>query len=415
MASLTNGRFSSRALGKDGRAALLLGAASLLGPIGGFAANIVYARTLGPSGRGELAAVVAALAVCEAVLVFGFPDVLTRHVSRKTISASALRRVLIIGVAGSMVPAAIVWWWAIDRSFEPLSAATAAAVVPIATIAALGRGVLAGRRAFRRLIGVVLAGGVVRLIAPGILLLANRDDPNLALILIAGSTAVASIPVLLARPFKAPITSQPEEFRRIGHEALTLWPANLAWSLNSRLDQLVLATLIAPDQLGIYAVCVTLAELPVVLASGLRQIIIVRVSERGGAAGVIKATNTILIAGILISSASLMVGGPLMGWVFGSAFDSAAQVLASLILASAFIIAAGLVNSTLIARGLGRLTVVSQGSGLIMSVALLLVVVPLGGGILGAALVNVVTYACVYTVARVIANRSTLSIVTGGS
>src|SRR5882762_8344476 len=54
----------------DARMATELGLASLLLPLGSFAANVVFARTLGASGRGDLAAVIAALAVCEGVLVF---------------------------------------------------------------------------------------------------------------------------------------------------------------------------------------------------------------------------------------------------------------------------------------------------------------------------------------------------------
>ena len=65
------------------KTALKLGLAGVLGPIGGFTSNIIYARTIGPSGRGDLAAVLAAVAVSEVVLAFGLPDILTRHVTAR--------------------------------------------------------------------------------------------------------------------------------------------------------------------------------------------------------------------------------------------------------------------------------------------------------------------------------------------
>ncbi|MBD8608526.1 hypothetical protein IFT73_16850 [Aeromicrobium sp. CFBP 8757] len=149
----------------------MLGAADLLGPLGGFAASIVHARTLGPSGRGDLAAVVAALAVCEAVLVFGIPDVMTRHVARVRMFTRSFTGMLIVCLLGSTIPAVLVWWWAVDRVLSAAAAGIAAAVGPTATVAALRRRILAGRRAFRRLVVVLMAGGVIRPIAPAALLL----------------------------------------------------------------------------------------------------------------------------------------------------------------------------------------------------------------------------------------------------
>src|SRR5690349_11589049 len=81
---------------RDGRRSIELGLASALAPLGGFVANIVIARTLGASGRGELAAIVAALGVCEAVLAFGLPDILARHIAKGSIVPCS-PRTLVVG------------------------------------------------------------------------------------------------------------------------------------------------------------------------------------------------------------------------------------------------------------------------------------------------------------------------------
>ena len=407
MVNLLPARVSAvvRRVGGDNRAAIVLGLATLLGPLGGFLANLVYARTLGPSGRGELAAVVAALALCEVVLVFGFPDVLTRHVARKMLSGYSFRSTMRVAMLGSLLPGAMVVWWAHSRGFGWTSSIAAGVVVPIASLASMGRGILAGHRSFGRLAYTLLAGGIVRIVAPLILILADTDSPDLALILVAASTMIASVPVFLSRPFRWPEWDSTYRFRSVAREALSLWPASLAWSLNSRLDQILLAVLVTSYELGLYAVCVAMAELPVALASGVRQVILVRVSESGSLGRVYQASILAIIIGAICAVFSWWLGGAALGWVFGPDFASVANVLAILLIASSLIIASGFVNTVLIAFGLGRLTVISQGVGLIFSVALLLIVVPKGGGILGAAFVNLITYFGVFVVSSVILYR----------
>lgn len=392
--------------GSDSRDAALLGLANLLGPIGGFAANIAYARTLGPAGRGDLAAVVAALAVCEAVLVFGFADVLTRHVAARAVPTGALRRVVTLCVVASIVPGLLVGWLAVDRGFGVVAVLAVVTLVPLATVAALGRGVLAGRRAFGRLAVSLSLGGVARISAPVILFAVGSERGDLALMLIAVSTAVAAAPVLVARPFADPGHAFARRFRSLATEALGIWPAAMAWSLNARLDQLLLVALVSPSALGKYAVCVTMAELPIVLSSGLRQVILVRASEAGTAGRVLRLVLPILAAGALAAGGALLLGESVMTWLFGEEFADTSKVLAALLMSSAFTISAGLLNSSLIAVGRGRWTLLSQSTGLGLTVLLLVTFIPNGGGIGAAGLIKVVTAASVFLVALLLVRRS---------
>lgn len=392
--------------GSDQRAAVGLGLASLLGPAGGFIANIVYARTLGADGRGELASVIAALALCEAVLVLGFPDVLTRLVAKRSVDTRVLRGVLVIAAGVSVLAAVGVFLWAVRSGFNPYSSMVAAVSVPIATAAAIGRGVLTGRRMFRRLMWVLVFGGVTRLVSPMLLIAANQKEPDLALMLVAASTIIASIPVFTSLPFRESSTQDARSLKRVFREALALWPANLAWSLNTRLDQLLLALFLPPSQLGLYAVCVVIAELPIVLSSGLRQVVLVRSSEEGDPRLVKRIASVIIVAGAAGSALALIVGGPFMGWVFGSEFSGVANVLAIMIMGSAFIISAGLLDSYLIAQGKSRYVAVAQGAGLVVAIPTLLLALTFGGGIVAAALTSSMGYLVIFLMARIFVRRS---------
>ena len=393
----------------DTGAALILGGATLLGPIGGFFANAVYARTLGAEGRGQLAAVISALVVCEALLAFGFPDVLARRIAKRSISGRALRYSMVLALLGSLLPAVLVGVWANSRGFGIAACVAASVVVPVTSLAALGRGVLTGRRAFTRLSMMLLLAGVVRIASPLILIFYHTKSPDVALVLVSLSSLVAAIPILLARPFSRPPWAGAQGgFRRLATEALSLWPANLAWALNNRLDQLILAFLISAESLGLYAVCVAVAEVPIVLASGLRQVVLVQVSESRSTRRIFRLSYGAIICGLLGSVCAMTVGPQLLSFVFGSEFGYVANVLAILLVASGLIVASGLLNTTLIAMGSGRLTVLSQGAGLAISAGALFVVIPLGGGIVGAACVNVATYSIVYIIAYKILRRKLL-------
>lgn len=394
------------AKGSDGRSAVVLGLATLLGPLGGFVANIVYARTLGPSGRGDLAAVVAAIAICEVVLVFGFTDVLTRHMATRSMPAGALRKVALLGIVASLLPGLLVGMFASRHGFEATASVAAALVVPLATVASLGRGVLAGRRAFGWLAAALTCGGIARVLSPVILILVDSDEPDLALVLIVASTAIAAVPVRLTRTFRDPGHGAQLRFRSLAAQALGIWPASLSWSLNSRLDQLVLAAMLPAAELGRYAVCVTLAELPVVLAAGARQIVLVRTAEAGTARKVIGLTRLVLIAGMMVGATALVISDPVMVWVFGASFGGTSVVLACLLLSSAFVISSGLINSSLIALGRGSWTIASQCTGLVVSVTLLFTIIPNGGGIVAAGLISVATYAAVYLASMLLLFRS---------
>jgi hypothetical protein len=115
----------------DARSATELGLASLLLPVGSFAANVVFARTLGASGRGDLAAIIAALAVCEGVLAFGIPDILARHISKGSLPTGAHRYLAAGAVAASLIPGTLIGLYCHSRHFSWPVAAFAGLVVPV--------------------------------------------------------------------------------------------------------------------------------------------------------------------------------------------------------------------------------------------------------------------------------------------
>jgi O-antigen/teichoic acid export membrane protein len=382
----------------DAKGAIQLGFAGVFMPLGGFVMNVVFARTLGASGRGDLAAVVAALGVCEAGLTFGLPDVLARHIARGSLPPGAQRSLATGAIAASLIPGVLILLFCHSRNFSWPVAGVAGLVVPLVTATGVGYGVLLGRRAYRRLSVSLILVGSLKIAAPGLLMLVNNPNKNLALLLVLGWTVSAAVPIFASRPFAGPLSS-PRDAWQILREALGVWPMNLAWQLNLRLDQLVLAMFVSAADLGRYAVCVGIAEVPAVLAHGPRDVVLARAAKGHTFKGVPRITLAIIVTGVISGVLSAFFAAPLLAAVFGPTFRSGSLALGILLAATGFTIGAGLLARCLIAIGRGRSATMSQVVGLCVTVVILPVAVSFGGGITSAAAVSLASSTSAYLLA----------------
>jgi O-antigen/teichoic acid export membrane protein len=389
---------------RDARMSLELGLATALGPFAGFIANVIYARTLGASGRGDLAAAVAALSVCEAALTLGLPDILARHVAKGSMPPGAQRTLAGVAVAVSIIPGALIAIYCHSRNFSWPVAIAAGLVVPLTTATMIARGVLLGRHDYRKLTTSQLAGGAFRLVAPFTLLLVDNPTENLGLVVILGYYGTAAGPILACRPFARPSAA----FRKvlpILREALILWPAYAAWPLYANLDQLVLATMVAPADLGRYAVCMAIAQAPAALASGPRQVLLARAARSQSLDEIPKIAQTILVIAVIGGAVSGYFAGPLLEAVFGPEFHGISLVLGILLAATGFEIGLGMLNTGLVAVGRVRSATINQGVALLITAIALPIAVSLGGGILSAAVVRLVAAASACLLARLDVRR----------
>lgn len=388
----------------DARGATQLGLVSLLLPIGGLAANIVFARTLGASGRGDIAAVVAALAVCDAVLAFGLPDILARHTARASLPAGVARALATGAIMAGIIPGALLAMYCHSRNFSWPVAAVAGATVPVATAIALGKGVLNGRQDYGRLSVALLFNGVARFAAPAVLLLADHPSENLALIFVLAAIVAPAVPILASRPFGGSRVAVRASWP-ILRESLNVWPTYLAWQVNATLDQLLLAIFASSDNLGRYAVCVGIAQIPGVMAIGLRNVVLVRVARSNVYAGIPIITAVVILLSTVVGVLAALYADPLIIALLGSEFGSTSWVLGILLIATGFDVAAGIATSCLIALGHGRSVTFCYVIGLFITAALLPPAIMLGGGIISAAIIRLISSALPYCLALFLLRR----------
>ncbi|WP_176562258.1 lipopolysaccharide biosynthesis protein [Mycolicibacterium palauense] len=377
-----------------------LGLATLLGPIGGFFANVVFARTLGASGRGDLAAIIAALAVCDAILAFGLPDVLARHLAKNSIPPGAQRTAAMIAVGAAIIPGILVMLYTHRWNFSWPVAVAAGLIVPVSTATVVGRGVLVGRHAYRKLTMSQIAGGLVRLFGPLILLVVDRPTEDLALSVWLCWILAAAIPIFACRPFAgraAPL----RDVIPLLKESATVWPVRMSWLLRARLDQLVLAGFVSPADLGRYAVGVGIAEAPVALANGPRQVLLARAAKSHNLDDIPKIAYSILTILSLVGLVAGFFSDPLLGAVFGPDFRGIGPILGVMLAATGFEIAVGLQNGGLIAVGYVRSAAINQFVVLLATGAILPIVLAMGGGILSAAVMRLAAAAIACSLAHI--------------
>ncbi|WP_071947538.1 oligosaccharide flippase family protein [Mycolicibacterium pallens] len=384
---------------RDARLSIELGLATALGPLGGFVSNIVIARTLGASGRGELAAIVAALAVCEAVLAFGLPDIVARYIAKGIIPPGSQRTLAVGAVAASIIPGVVVALYCHSWSFSWPISIGAALLVPWTTATVIGRGVVLGHHAYRKLTASQLVGGIFRLLAPLTLILVDDPTENMGLAVVLSYIVAASIPIFWYRPFAgraAPVRQVIPLLR----ESLIVWPVYAAWPIYMYLDQLVLSAVVSPADLGRYAVCAGIAQAPAALASGPRQILLARAAKSQNLDEIPTIAQSFLAAGIVGGAACGFLAGPILEAIFGPEFRGISAILGLLVAACGFDIALGMLNTGLLAVGRVRSSAINQGVALVLTAAALPIAVSLGGSIIWAAIVRLSASAVAFSLAR---------------
>jgi len=338
-------------------------AATAVGGLGG----IIIARVLGPTVRGEYAAVTAWMGVLQLVGGMGQPAAVVYYVAREPPRARDY-----VATSRTMM----------------LATGFVALVVGVLLAPVLGHGLPALTAGYRIAFGaliVAFVGGsftaslqardlhrwnVVRVIQPVLGLIAIVVLWRLRRLTLDGVMVVIAAAMLLQ----------------------LVWPA----TLNADLDQLVLSQTVSAADLGRYAVAVSISLLPMPLVFAIGNVAMPRLAatrEVTGATRQLQRLSVLASAGLAV--AVLVPLAAVSYWlvplVFGAAYRGAVPLLWVLTPGSVFL-ACGQVTGDLL-RGRRHPAVVAWAEGIaaILTVALLLALLPLVG-VYGAAIASTVSY-----------------------
>ena len=364
----------------------------------GMASGLVVSRVLGPAGRGLWAGVTGWLALIAWMATLGVDEALP------TLGAGSPRAysaVLDRAFQASALPASIlggVMIWAIFGPSLAVCLAGSLYVVGYLLVRwSLAWGLTSQRYGVWAMSRAVLPScqAVVVVVAASLGYLTT----DTAVVLFGMSALLAG--VLVAVPTLQLRRAQHRngagvDAGRVVRFGLSLQLFALPAALNWRLDQLLMTFLVPRAELGAYAVAVTVASLPVAFVAAEAERALPGMAVAAGDEAALKAA----VAGLarrlarlyFVLATAIALSAPLaIPAVFGAAFGGAVAQAEVLLLGMAAVTASYWATAVLRTARASRLLVVSECSGLLVTVALLVLLLPHIGA-WGAVVASVVAY-----------------------
>jgi len=395
------GRKSAAAAGKEshGSRIFFAVAGSAITPLMSLATAPILAQFLGVSGRGELAAGTAPMLFAVAVGTLGMPEALTFYIAKQARGArrAVLRAFGILTVLGAIAGILVALGAPVlaDGNTEVEQLIMTTAVLTIPTFwAAIPNSVLAGTHAWKRSAVMDLVLSVFRLVLLSALAVSGHLVPLTATFVMLGLPLVKGFMTLphLVGYLRGTGNVTAKRVRLLNYGS-RLWVGSLAGVMLLRLDQLLMIPLAGPAQLGLYAVAVSLGEVPAALAGAVRNVVFSSDAESSPDRD---DTHRLQQTARLTSAAAGLVSigiASVLPWAipmfFGASFGDAISV-AWVILAAVTLGTAGSVaGAGLSARGRPGLRSWGMVVGAIANTAVLFMTVPALGA-MGAALSTLV-------------------------
>lgn len=378
----------------------------------------LLARTLGPSGRGDVAAVLTPLFLLVPVVAVGVSEsasflVGSQRLSRRRALNAGAILALLYGGLGSVV----VWFAApvVLTNFPQLVLLLRllGLTLPFSVLQVAMRGVSQGSGEFRNVVRERYAGVIGRiliLVALAALGVVTVRTASLASVLPTVASMVLLIPIWQAARRDRPVDglSSVRSAVLLARFGAMSWLGSLAGVLILRLDQVFLATQVSSVELGYYAVAASLAEVPTSAVGTIREIATARMATTGRFETVARTTSTVLGLSALMAAAAVFTTPFLLPLVFGRDFAPAIAMVQILFVAAAIGDPMGVIMGGLTGNGDGLRVSAIQIAGLAVNVGVLVLLVPPLGGV-GAALATLASYATTFALAlKVVRARSGL-------
>ena len=376
-------------------------------------ANVLMARALSPSGRGEAALILQIVYLGTQVLLLGTERSFMAgyHGVSPAAGVRAYARLLVVPCLVTLVAAAAFAVLAPDR-LDP-------GIVALIACYAIVEAVILGTRAIAvcvdRMRDFLLCRVADSLLLFGALIAlytAHVDQPApwiIAYLVCSLIPTIVQVVFWLRLPDTGEVPASAARSRLVRREGLTLFPAALSNMAMLRVDRLALPALASTSALGLYASVATMTEL---LAWPLRAYADARLGRWRAAHrdGGLRARPLVLAAAVYALVVTPLVAGGLyllVVPVFGERYAPAKVLVLPLVAAAGLYAVSRVSLGLLIARGRGALVSAAEITGFAVSFAGYLLLIP-SHGILGAAYGSLLGYGACLLFA-IIAGRTTTS------
>jgi O-antigen/teichoic acid export membrane protein len=183
------------------------------------------------------------------------------------------------------------------------------------------------------------------------------------------------------------------------------WVGGVAMLTNARLDQFLMITAVAPRELGLYAVAVTISGASGLASGAVSPPLMARIGA-GETSLMSQAVRIMLAATVVVNVVLVIIAPVLLAVLFGPQFRDAYPMALILLAAQIPLAGAQVLSSALQADGAPLIPTCGEGIAVVITVSGLAIVLPTLGG-LGAAIVSLCAYGASFVFQVVMAHRRT--------
>ncbi|ASA26026.1 lipopolysaccharide biosynthesis protein [Paenibacillus donghaensis] len=356
--------------------------------------GVLTARYLGPTGRGEQTAMVNWSQFLAFSMSFGIPSALIYNAKKNPDDAGVLYRMalllgIVFGTAAMIIGILVLPYWL--KSFSPevvRFAQWSMILCPIVVVSQINNAAYQFRGDYKKfnwiryLTPLLTLGMIIVLILGGWM---NPFTTALAY-LVPGAPLFIGMTLVLLRTYRVKMKDAYLNFRRLFTYGLGSYGNDLLGQFSYYIDQIVIAGLLRPADLGLYAVAVSLSRMVKFFSNSITVVLFPKASELGKEEAVALTFKAFRISTTftLLGSLLLMVLAPLViPLLYGKEFNEALTVFRLLLLEVTISGGTLILAQVFMALGKPKFVSMLQGVGLILVIPLLFLLVP-KFGLLGA-------------------------------
>ncbi|GGF83507.1 O-unit flippase [Paenibacillus albidus] len=349
--------------------------------------GVLTARYLGPTGRGEQTAMVNWSQFLAFSMSFGIPSALIYNAKKNPDEAGVLYRMalmigLVFGTAAMILGIVVLPYWLKSYSADVVAFAQWSMILcPLIVVSQINNAAFQFRGDYKKFNWLRYLIPLLTLIMIGVLIWTDSMNPFTT----ALAYLVPSVPLFigmtlsLLRTYKVKMKDAYLNFKRLFTYGLGSYGNDLLGQFSYYIDQIIIAGLLRPADLGLYAVAVSLSRMVNFFSNSITVVLFPKASELSKEEAIsltfkafrISTTFTLLGALILMLVAPFVI--PLL---YGKDFNTALTVFRLLLLEVTISGGTLILAQAFMALGKPKFVSILQGVGLILVIPLLFVFVP---------------------------------------
>ena len=368
------------------------------------ATGTINARTLGPTGRGEQAAMIMWPQFLAYIVAVGLPASLIYNIKRhpeqsRQLFSAALWMGLILGSISSAIGVFLLPHW-LGKYPAPVVhfAQWTMVLMPIATLTEIAIATYRAREEFSLYNRLRFLPPAMTLVGLITLVVVHKMTPFSAALVTHACCTFTGILLIshLIRVYRPNTSRFVESARRLLRYSLRIFGSDVLIAVSQQLDQVLVVGFLSPNSMGIYVVALSLSRMLNVFQTAAVSVLFPKTAGKPTVEVIAitgRAVRMTMALSIGVGLSLMVLAKPALILVYGAEFASALPVFWILVIEAIISGAISILIQAFMALERPGIVTVFQAAGLGLSLPLMLVLIP-RYGVIGAGLALLVSTSC---------------------